>query len=281
MTPEITAAVEAELGRAGQLETLLTERPGHAVELAADAGSRCDRLFVLSGDGGFNEVVNGLATDVPVGFLPGGGTSVLSRALGLPRVATDAARTLAASERTRRISLGRVNGRRFTFSAGVGFDAEIVRAVEARGRENGRRPGDLAFAAELVRAVAKRRARLAPAMTVLGRSRVAFAVAVNGDPYTYAGPLPVHAAPRARFELGLDVVAPRELGPLGVLGFAAAVVAGGRHARRADVVYVHDADSVRIECDRPTALQADGEDLGNVSDVHLESERGVLSVLVG
>ena len=41
-------------------------------------------VIVFSGDGGFNEALNGLEGDVPVGFLPGGGTSVLPRALGLP-----------------------------------------------------------------------------------------------------------------------------------------------------------------------------------------------------
>ena len=35
---------------------------------------------------------------------------------------------------TRRIGLGRVNGRRFGFSAGLGFDAELVRKVDELGR---------------------------------------------------------------------------------------------------------------------------------------------------
>ena len=47
-------------------------------------------------------------------FIPGGGTSVLPRALGLPRDPVEAARRVAAG-RTRRISLGRANGRRFGF----------------------------------------------------------------------------------------------------------------------------------------------------------------------
>src|SRR6478752_232830 len=81
-------------------------------------------VVVFSGDGGFNEAVNGLESDMPIGFLPGGGTSVLSRALGLPRDAVAAAQQVAqalAAGRPRRISLGRVNGRRFTFGAGVGL----------------------------------------------------------------------------------------------------------------------------------------------------------------
>ena len=64
------------------MRTLLTERPGHGTELAAAGG---DALVVFSGDGGFNEVLNGAPPGVPLGFLPGGGANVLSRALGLPR----------------------------------------------------------------------------------------------------------------------------------------------------------------------------------------------------
>lgn len=282
VTPEVTAAVERELAAAGRLETVLTERPGHAAELAAEACAACERIYVLSGDGGFNEAVNGIeGEEIEIGFLPGGRTSVLPRALGLPRDPVEAARALAVSRRVRRISLGRVNGRRFTFSAGVGLDAEVVRSVDRRGRRDGRRAGDVAFAAALAGALARRRGRLRPAMTLLGRSRVAFVLALNGDPYTYAGPLAVHAAPRARFELGLDVLAPAGLGPAGIVAFTAALLRGGRHVARSDVFYQHDADEALIECDGPTPLQADGEDLGDVTDVRLECERGVLSVLVG
>ena len=101
-------------------------------------------MVAFSGDGGFNEVLNGVQDGVPLGFLPGGGTNVLPRALGLPRNPVAAARRVAEAleqGRRRRISLGRVNGRRFSFSAGIGLDAELVRRVDALGRrDDGRRP---------------------------------------------------------------------------------------------------------------------------------------------
>jgi diacylglycerol kinase family enzyme len=282
VTPERTAAVERELGAAQPVETVLTERPGHAVRLVEDACTSCDRVYVFSGDGGFNEAINGVAPDVPIGFVPGGATSVLPRALGLPRDPVECARVLAGSDRTRTISLGRVNGRRFAFASGLGLDAEVVRAVDARGRERGRRPGDLAFVAALSRAVLRRDGVLSPAMTVVGRSRVAFAIVANCDPYTYAGRVAVHAAPQARFELGLDLVGPRSLARRRIPSLALAVTAGGGgHVEWPEMLYVHDADEVRIECDAPTPLQADGEDLGDVTDAHFRAERGVLSVLVG
>ena len=137
------------LSRAGDVETLQTERQGHATELAARAA---DAVVVFGGDGVVNEVLNGLPEGVPLGALPGGGTNVFARALGLPRDPLGAAARIVdaiVSGRTRRIGLGRVHGRRFAFAAGVGFDADIVRRIDALGRAaDGRRPGDLAFASE-------------------------------------------------------------------------------------------------------------------------------------
>ncbi len=275
VTPELVAAVARELG---DVETLLTHAPGHATALARDV--RSERLYVFSGDGGFNEVVNGLEEAVPVGFIPGGGTSVLPRALGLPRDPVECARALARSRATRRISLGRANGRRFTFSAGLGLDAELVREIDRVRCSQGRRPGDLTWVATLARLLVSRRGRLPPAVTVLGRGRAAFALVANCDPYTYAGFLPVRVAPSARFELGLDLVAPVELRPTRLVRAAYGVVVRPTHVRAPWLIHVHDADELRIECDAPTPLQVDGEDVGDATEVVFEAERDAVTVLV-
>ena len=75
--------MEDVLGRATRLRTVLTERAGHATELAREACAEADVLFVFAGDGGYNEALNGLDGVHPVGLIPGGGTSVLPRALGI------------------------------------------------------------------------------------------------------------------------------------------------------------------------------------------------------
>jgi diacylglycerol kinase family enzyme len=289
VTPELVRAIERELG---EIETVLTERPGHATELAN--GTAAERVYVFSGDGGFNEVVNGVGDGVAVGFIPGGGTSVTPRALGLPRDPVECARVLARSRRTRTISLGRVtssppprpptrspNGRRFLFSAGLGLDAELVREADRRGRTTGRRPGDLVWAATLARMLLARRGRIPPGLTVLGRGRAAFALVANCDPYSYAGPLALRVAPGARFELGLDLVAPVELRPGRLPRAAFSLLVRPTHHRARWVIHLHDADEIGIECDVPTPLQVDGEDLGDVTDARLEAEREALQVIVG
>lgn len=281
VTPERLDAVERELARVGEVSVVQTERRRHAVELVAEAcADGADAIVVFSGDGGFNEALNGIVGDVPIGFLPGGGTSVLSRALGLPADPVAAAVRVAAAieqRRVRRITLGRVNGRRFAFAAGIGLDAEAVRRVDALGRdEQGKRPGDLAFALAVVRALASRRMHLEPALEVKGVGRAAMVFVANGAPYTYAKRIAVPIAPAADFELGLDVVAPVRVRRRTVVWLAYSLLRG--HSR-SGLLYAHDIDRLEVVCDAPMPLQADGEDLGDVLEAVFEAERGAVSVL--
>ena len=276
VTEERIADVTAALG---DVEVRRTEHRGHATDLVREH-PQAEAVYVFSGDGGFNEALNGIGPDTPVGFVPGGGASVLPRALGLPDDPVRAAEQLAQG-RTRRISVGRVNGRRFGFAAGIGLDAEAVRRIEGRGRsDDGARAGNLAFAWELGRLVAQHRGRFDPSLEVLGRGRAAFALVANCDPYTYAGPLPVRIAPEARFELGIDLVAPRAVSPFSLPRLLVYALLGRGQAGAGDVLYAHDLDRVEIVCDAPMPLQADGEDLGDVTSAIFESERSAVTVLI-
>ena len=275
----VTEALVADVERVLRpVRTVRTERAGHATELARELEDGA--VVVLSGDGGFNEVLNGLGPGIAAGFVPGGGTSVLPRALGLPRDPLEAARRIAAGH-TRRISLGRVNGRRFAFSAGVGLDAELVRRMDERGRDaSGRRPSDLVFAWTAVRTLAEHRARFDPVLELVGHGRAAFALVGNCDPYSYAGRVPLRITPDARFELGLDVTAPRRLRVRLLPRFVYHLVSGRGHAGARDLLYGHDLDRLELRCDVPQPLQVDGEDLGDVTEAVFEAERSVLDVLV-
>ena len=217
VTEEGISAVERALMGSAYLRTVRTERPRHAVELAREAGD-ADALIVFSGDGGFNEVLNGVErSDQPLGFVPGGGTSVLPRALGLPRSPVAAAERLAGAlveDRTRTISTGRVNGRRFAFGAGIGIDAEAVRRIDERGRSpEGERPGDLAFLGTFARMLLERRGRLEPVLDVEGYGRAAFVLVANVNPYSFLKTVAIKASPEAAFEAGLDFLAPVSLTP--------------------------------------------------------------------
>jgi diacylglycerol kinase family enzyme len=277
VTPERVETVKAELERATDLELVWTERRGHATELAR--ASDAEAIIVFSGDGGFNEVLNGARSDVPVGFVPGGGSSVLPRALGLPRDPVVACARLVESirsGRSRRISIGRVNGRGFGFAAALGFPAEIVRRIDELGRENERRPPDRAFAVTIARGLLERRGRIEPELEVDGEP-VSFALVANGDPYTYFTRLPLRFAPEADFAAGLDVVAPRNVRPAAIPRLFAAAALG---RRAGGVLYRHDVDRVVVSGRQAVPLQVDGEDLGDVNEAVFEAARGALTVFV-
>ena len=270
------AAVRAALPR--DTDTRLTTASGEATKIAREAGA-VDAIYVLGGDGTYNEVLNGVEVDVPLGFLPGGGTSVLPRALGLPRDPVKTARRVAVG-RTRRIGLGRVNGRRFGFNAGLGFDAELVRGVDELGRSpDGRRPGDIAFLKVAADAVRTRHARFDPQVEVEGVGRAAFVLVANCSPYTYAGALGLDLVPGASFDEGLAFFAPvtlraRDLPRVLLHG------ARGRGLGDERALAGHDLDQILVRCDRPLALQVDGEDAGDVVEAVYEAERDAVTVLV-
>jgi diacylglycerol kinase family enzyme len=278
VTPERLDAVQRELARVAEVEVVETERPLHATELVRDADG--DAVVAYSGDGGFNEALNGIHPDMPIGFIPGGGTSVLSRALGLPIDPVAAATRIADAlehDRKRRITVGRVNDRRFAFAAGIGIDAEAVRRVDELGRDDqGRRPGDFAFAFAVVRALASHKMHLEPALEIKGIGRAACVFVANGAPYTYAKRIPVPIAPEAEFELGLDLVAPMRVRRRSLPWLAYSLLTG---RGRSGLLYAHDIDRLEVQCDAPMPLQADGEDLGDVTEAVFEAERDAVCVL--
>lgn len=279
VTEDRLAAVTDALAEL-DLRVLLTERPRHATELARSVGD-VDALLVYGGDGLLNEALNGADGSVPVGVVPGGRTNVVVRALGLPTDPVEAAGALQ-SGRTRRVSLGTVNGRRFVFSAGIGFDAELVRRVDERGRrEDGRRPGDVAFAWEALKMVGGRRARYEPAIEIEGFGRAAFALVANTNPYSYVAGHPLPIAPEAQFELGLDLVAPKRVNALTLPRLFSYTFRGVGQQDADDVLYGHDLDRIVVRSDRPVPLQVDGEDLGDVEEAVFEAERGAVEFLVG
>lgn len=273
------AAVRAALPEGTVLR--MTSARGEATEIAREVSGRVDALYVFGGDGTYNEVLNGIDAETPVGFVPGGGASVLPRALGLPREPFAAAQRLAEPTGARRIALGRANGHRFGFACGIGLDAEVVRAVEELGRRgDGRRRGNVAFAWTGLRTLSRHGFRLEPALEVKGLGRAApFVLVSNAPAYTYAGPIALHPA-RASFEGGLDLVAPTRFRRRDVPGALVLALGGRDPARVHELLYAHDADRLEVVCDRPLPLQADGEDLGDVEHAIFEAERAAVTVLV-
>jgi diacylglycerol kinase family enzyme len=288
VTPRVEDVVLRRLRELVGADLVRTERPLHAGELARrGVEDGADAVVVLAGDGTANEVLNGVGDAVPVGVLPAGGTSVLARSLGLGRSIPDAAGRAAealVAGRTTRIALGTLNGRRFSFSAGLGFDADVVRRVDARGRRHGRRSGDAYFALQVATLVALARYGRA-AMTVEAggvSERVTSLLAANLHPWSYVRSRALQLAPRAVPAGGLELVGPRRLARRDVPALARYLLVDGAHAdgRRRRVLYLHDVREALVRCDRPMPAHVDGDDVGDVVAARLGVDAAGARILV-
>ncbi|MGS0688240.1 diacylglycerol/lipid kinase family protein [Nakamurella sp. GG22] len=260
-----------------------TERRGHAAELAAAAAdSGVDVVVVHGGDGTVNEVANGLMyrgrrRDMPLlAVVPGGSTNVFARALGVdpdPTVATEQILEALAKDRTTTVSLGLAGDRYFTFNAGLGLDAEAVRAVENR-----RGAGSTISNAMHVRYTVSqyfRSDRRHPRLTLELPDRepitgVHLVFVSNVDPWTYLGPRPIRTNPGTAVSTGLGVFALTSMS-IPVALRASSQILTGRTGRSRRIIRAYDQPWAQVTCSEPVALQTDGDYLGEKSDMRFSS----------
>ncbi|HEV7656307.1 MAG TPA: diacylglycerol kinase family protein [Mycobacteriales bacterium] len=292
-TPRSREVLKRALASELKVEVVETSHRGHAAALAVRAMREgLDVVVALGGDGTVNEVVNGLLTDGPqddlpaLAVVPGGSTNVFVRAVGLPTHPFDATGAILEAlraGRTRRIGLGLADDRYFTFNAGLGFDADVVRRIEKR-----RRAGDPPSHARFVRAALTHYAtvdRRHPAITLErpGQKPVDhlhFALVTNTAPWTYLGERPVQPSPEASFDAGLDLFAPRSMGILLTLRYVRRALLGSSPPRSRRLLRVHDLAEFTLRASRPLALQVDGDWLGERESVRFRSVPDVLRVIV-
>jgi diacylglycerol kinase (ATP) len=128
---------EAALHHAGiEYDLVLTEGPGHAIELAAKAVSQgFNPIIAAGGDGTIGEVVNGLAVAAgktledkpvgPLGIIPLGSANDMVDNLGLPKDLTTATQVIANGN-TRLIDLCKVNTHYFDNNSAIGLEPYIT-----------------------------------------------------------------------------------------------------------------------------------------------------------
>lgn len=112
-------------------ELRLTERPGHAVELARQAvRAGMDMVIAAGGDGTVNDVIQALAGhETALGVLPLGTVNVWAREVGIPLYTPYACDVVLHGLR-RRVDLGQAGSRYFLLMAGIGFDAEVAQQAQ-------------------------------------------------------------------------------------------------------------------------------------------------------
>ncbi len=282
-----------------------TRYRGDATRLASTAVSdKFGLLMTLGGDGTVNEAVNGLlrGADPPGGShepppapedlpalaaLPGGNANVFTRSLGLPADPVEAAGRLIAdlaAGNERNIGLGTANGRYFTFNAGLGLDAEVVRAVEGR-RAAGRRLTPAFFTLTALSQYYRVTDRRSPAISItepagFSPAAVYSCIVSNSAPWTYLGRRPVFTSPNASFDTGLDLLALRSLGTIATMRTLRQMLMERRRPPRGrSVLSGHDLPAIGVHASRPVACQLDGEYIGEAEEVRFCSVPGALRVI--
>ena len=260
-----------------EVDAIDTEARDHATELTRDAAREgYDVVVAFGGDGTVNEAANGLAgSNTPLSCLPGGRANVYCRMLGIPADVVDATEHLlriADDWRPRRVDLGDVNGRKFTFSAGVGLDASVVERVDAHPRLKARL-GEWYYTVTGVNTFTRRYLVHPPRLeAMLGDERVAGVSAIiqNAAPYTYFGSRPVEMAEGASLSSGdlaglvLERARPTDIPTIIWRALS-------KRARVTQHRHVHPFSGVRELTlrsldDRPLPLQVDGDYIGEVSE---------------
>ena len=295
-TPLRRDVIASALSSAVELEVVQTRYRGHATSLAATArNDGFGLVLTLGGDGTVNEAVNGIlgdtrggtAASVPaLAALPGGNANVFTRAAGLPADPVDATGQVLqalAEGRYRRIGLGLAGDRYFTFHAGLGLDAEVVRAVDGH-RARGRTATPVLYLRMILRQFYRVTDRRHPALTLERDGHppagpLFLGIVSNTAPWTYLGRRPVYTSRQAAFDRGLDLFALRSLGTVSTLRTASQLLSADREPRGRSVLTLHDQAELTLRSARPVAFQLDGEYVGEREGVRFLSVPDALRIV--
>lgn len=284
------------------LSVRYTRRRGHAMTLARGAAEEgVDLVVTLGGDGTVNEVVNGLMTAEPptvtaagtpaerlpaLATVPGGSTNVFARALGLPREWPEGTSMILEGlrlGRSRTIGLGRADDRYFTFCAGFGLDAAVIHRVE-QARKRGLVSNPALYLRSTVNQYLLASDRRHPAITLerpgeLAEGELATVIIQNTAPWTYLGEREVNPNPGASFELGLDLMALRQLRVASTTRAVTQILSRRPDPHGRQVLRLHDVGEFTLFSSRPQAFQLDGDYLGEREKVRFTSVPAALRVI--
>ncbi len=279
-----------------EVEAVSTESQNHATEIGREVRDHgYDIVVAFGGDGTLNEVANGLAgTDVPVSMLPGGSTNVVCRTLGIPNDVVDATEHLLAlvdDWKPRKIDLGKVDGRHFVFSCGVGIDATVVKRVDAHPRLKSK-AGPYYYTWAAVSAFYRSYLHNPVRMRIQVNGSEAegvTALAQNSDPFTYFAERPIRVCEGIEIDdgtlaLGVLKRATQRDTPTLISRLFSDTRPASHHRQIESFDDVTEATVTSISKDkqgdlRPFPIQVDGDYIGEKTRVELKAAPGALTVV--
>ncbi|HKO28813.1 MAG TPA: diacylglycerol kinase family protein [Solirubrobacteraceae bacterium] len=267
-----------------------TQRRGHAIELCREAAAQdFDVVVAFGGDGTVNEAANGLAgSRTALTCLPGGSNNVVAKVLGIPTDVVDATEHLllmADRFQPRPVDLGEVNGRLYTFAAGMGLDAAVVERVDSHPQLKSRF-GPWYFMEAAVGTFLRSYVVNPPRLEVEVDGRRIGGISVfiqNAERYTYFRDRPVELVEGARFDSGVfsGVVLTRAR-PYDVPTVTFRALSGAARIARHRAIEAFPGVTeavVRSTDERPIPVHADGDHLFDTLEAHFGIRPGALQVV--
>lgn len=256
-----------------------TRQAGDARRLAREAVEQGINVVVaVGGDGTINEIIQELAgSETALGVIPGGTVNVWAREVGIPQEIA-AARAILVNGQTRRIDLGRVDGRYFLLMTGIGMDGEITYAVEKKPAKRLGVIGYLLVGTWLVLGYPAFRATLEIDERIIKTTALQIVI---GNTQLYGGA--IKYTWQARCDDGqLDICIVRKQSIAGRLATALHFLL--HREQQQQYIQYETGQSIKISTRRPIAMQIDGDPLGYTEKGQVPSqitvEPGSLKVIV-
>lgn len=308
--------------RRGHAATLAREARANGMDVVVALGGDGTVNEVVNG-----LLADGTGADVPaLAVVSGGSTNVFARALGLPVDWAEGTAVILEAlreRRTRAIGLGKATmasiggataanrapawtgghvatatevaspgvSRYFTFCAGYGMDAEVIHRVE-RARLRGRKSTPLLYLQAIAGNYAFESDTRAPRITIERpgeepTDRISTLLVQNTAPWTYIGSRRIDACPDASFDLGLDLMAMRDMSLPSTIRTMSQLVVGrldketerpaGPHGKH--VVRYHDLSEFTLGANSPVGLQLDGDFVGELDKVRFTAVPAAIRVV--
>jgi len=275
---QVVARLEQALADAGLTSRALWD-PTQRDTMLADPqwAKRCRCVVVAGGDGTVADVLN-QTTDIPIAMVPIGNENLFARQFGYDQAEQVAQAVIEGH--TRRIDLGRANGKLFSCMVSAGFDADVVKRVTAW-RTNGNAEGHAARRIKRLSYVRPALGALAgyryPKLTLETEHRTvtgAHAIVFNLPQYAMGLPF----VPEARDDDGqLHWVVFEKPGMVALGGYLASVALRRHH--RCSTVHHGTARRLSITATGEAAVQVDGDAAG-VTPIDVEIVRDAVDVIV-
>jgi diacylglycerol kinase family enzyme len=290
MSDKLRGLVVYALQSRYEVTTRETDAKGHAIELCREAAERgYDVVVAFGGDGTVNEAANGLAgTRTALTCLPGGSNNVVAKLLGIPTDVVDATQQLLhAADRwaPRTVDLGIVNGRYFTFAAGMGLDASVVERVDSNPGLK-KRFGPFYFVECAIVTFLRKYVVHPPRLAVEVDGRTVGGVSLfvqNAENYTYFNNRPVPLVEGARFDSGdLAGVVLTRARPYDVPTVTFRALSGAARIAKhkgIDAFGAFHEAIVRSTDGRAIPIQVDGDHIDDVLEARFSVAPGALRVV--